>query len=379
METLSLSTEVLKWAASEAGTTLDELARKISKRKFADISDGLLTSSQAIKFSEKTRTPLGYLFLTEPPAPRQLPVADFRTLSDSTRLGREFFDVFDDIEYKQAWYRDYLLSVGAERLPFVGRFKGKRVPLKSIVGDMRDVLGFDVSAAKRISSSEELFALLSTKCERAGVLVFKNGVVGNNTKRRLPVSEFRGFVISDQIVPVIFINGSDAAAAWVFTLAHELAHIWLGESGVSDVSWQSSNESERVCNTVAAELLVPKEEFLQTWRSVANESSVGKLEVARRRFKVSSLVLALRALEFGLVDQGFVDDVNQNAKQHFKKASSGGDFYATLATRNSKTLSKKVASLAVSGSITISHAGRLLNTNPNNVITFYAKQNAISV
>ena len=374
METITLSPDVLSWAASQVGSTLDEIARKISKRHFSKIAGGLLTSAEAVKFSEKTQTPLGYLFLHSPPAPRELPIADFRTLPASDRLSKDFFDVFDDIDYKQSWYRDYLLSVGAEPLAFVGKFAKEPPAAKVVADDMRNILEYDVSEGAGLGSSDELFSLLVSKCEKAGILVFKNGVVGNNTRRRLAVSEFRGFAISDSIAPVVFINGTDAPAAWLFTLAHELAHIWLGESGVSDAAWKTQNSHERFCNAIAAEFFVPKADFAREWNKAADLDPMGKIESFRRHFKVSTLVLARTALELGLVGQSFYSSIYTAARGKAKNEKSGGNFYATLGTRNSKTLSRRVADLAVSGGISLRLAGRLLNTNPNNVLTFHAKQ-----
>ncbi|HMM61712.1 MAG TPA: ImmA/IrrE family metallo-endopeptidase, partial [Candidatus Rifleibacterium sp.] len=81
---------------------------------------------------------------------------------------------------------------------------------------------------------ESFFNILVERSEQAGIIILRSGKVGNNTHRTLDVKEFRGFVIYDELAPFIFINGADAKAAQIFTLVHELAHVWLGASGVSN-------------------------------------------------------------------------------------------------------------------------------------------------
>jgi Zn-dependent peptidase ImmA (M78 family) len=379
-DSVHLSPQVLDWAASQIGSTLEEFANRISKRRASRIVDGMLTSSDAIKFAKATGVPLGYLFLGRPPPPRTLPVADFRTLPEAHPLGRDFFNVFDDIEYKQSWYREYLSAAGAERLPFVGKFKGRTPSAKAVAVDMRQVLAMTESSTALLRTADDHFAMLASKCEGVGVLVFKNSVVGNNTKRPLSVKEFRGFAVADSLAPVIFVNGADAPAAWVFTLAHELAHLWMGDSGVSDVDPSASNADERFCNAVAAEFLVPAARFKEVWASSEGLEASAKIDHARRYFRVSTLVVARRALELALISASAYTAIYKQAVHHAKKrGEGGGSFYRTLAIRNSKKLSQRVASLAVSGSLSLREAGRLLNTNPNNVVKFYAKQNPLSV
>ncbi len=105
-----------------------ELAKRVSTRAAANIERGELTATQAMKFAKEAGVPFGYLFLPEPPRQRKpLPIADFRTLLDKHPLSKDFYDVFDDIEFKQAWYREYLQREGAAPLPFAGRFEGQRV------------------------------------------------------------------------------------------------------------------------------------------------------------------------------------------------------------------------------------------------------------
>jgi len=376
METLKLSVETLEWAAGQVGSSLGEFAQRISSKKAKIIERGELTASQALKFSQIAGIPFGFLFLENPPAQRQRPIADFRTLTSPTPLSRDFYDVFDDIEYKQTWYRDYLQAENAAPLAYVGQFEKSKASPVAIATHMRKVLALTDQEIQAQRTSENLFNLIAKKAESAGILVFKNGIVGNNTHRALSVSEFRGFVISDRFAPAIFINGADAPAATVFTLAHELAHIWIGESAISDTLSDSAHKEERLCNQIAAEFLIPSVRFSQLWtESDGDESS--RIDYVSDRVKVSKYVVARRALELHLISNTVHSQIYKlmMASAKKKKAdASGGDFYAVLPIRNSRKLSALVSTMAVRGKLSLREAGNLLNTNPNNVITLYGKQ-----
>ena len=372
MDTLQLSPSVLNWAAAQIGESLPEFSKRISKPSADKIALGRLSYAQVVKFAKLARVSLSDLFLDTPPPPRHLPLADFRTHPSSHPLSRDFFDTFDDIEFKQAWYREFQIAQGNPKLPFIGKFKGAGHDTPTLAADIRSSLALP-EAGKQISTTPEtLFSELSQKCEAQGILIFKNGVVGNNTRRPLSVEEFRGFAISDDYAPVIFINGADAPAAWVFTLAHELAHLWLGDSGVSDAAPNAHHPVERYCNEVAAEILVPKTQFLDLWVAHAHQTDVEKLETARSIFKVSNLVIARKALDLKLITRALYNEIYRQSRLK-KGKTGGGDFYRTFATRNSKNFSKIVSNLAISGVITLGQAGNLLNTNPNNVVNFYGR------
>ncbi|MDR6586360.1 ImmA/IrrE family metallo-endopeptidase [Herbaspirillum frisingense] len=376
METLKLSVETLEWAASQVGSSLGELAQKISKKKAEVIERGELTPPQALKFSQFAGIPFGFLFLDAPPNERKKPLADFRTLVTPTPLSRDFFEVFDDIEFKQTWYRDYLQAENAAPLAFVGMYAKSSANATTIASNMRKVLVLSDAEIQAQRNSEDLFNLIARKSEASGILIFKNGVVGNNTRRVLSVSEFRGFVIADKFAPVIFINGADAPAATVFTLAHELAHLWIGESVISDVAAVSEHRHESFCNQIAAEFLLPAHAFQSVWNeSVGDETA--RIELLRKRFKLSRYVIARRALEMNLISARLHNDIYKQTVAAAKKKkadSSGGDFYATLPIRNSRKLTSLISAMAVKGRIGLREAANLLNTNPNNVITFYGKR-----
>ncbi len=381
MDFIEISPAVLEWAASQAGEQINDVALKISKRSAARIVSGRLTYAQVLKYAKLTGVPLGFLFLDSPPQDRELPVADFRTTPDANPLGQDFYEVFDDIEFKHAWLKERLESQGAETLSFVGKYHTNWPAPVELARELRAVLEFDEAVMAKLKNPDQLFSALAESCERVGIFVFKNGVVGNNTSKPLSVSEFRGFAIADKLCPIIFVNGADAPAAWVFTLAHELAHIWLGDSGVSDVAPGASNRIERYCNAVAGEFLVPADALIHLWESFPLDSDDAKLDIARRRFRVSKTVIARRAFDLSLISKEQYQDVYNLARKAAKaeQKKPGGDFYRTLAIRNSKGFSLEVASLAVTGAITLGQAGRLLNTNPNNVVKLYERRNAISL
>lgn len=382
METIELSPAVLDWAASQAGEHASNLAQKISKKSAEKIRGGTLTYAQVLKFAKLAGVPLGFLFLDEPPEPRKAPLADFRTLPEAHPLSKDFFDVYDDIDFKFSWLRERLIALGADPLPIAGKYSKKKPAIADLAAEIRKFIGFTTADLKTVPNPDQHFGLLAEKCERAGIFVFKNGVVGNSNRRSLSVSEFRGFVIADPYCPVIFVNGADAPAAWVFTLAHELAHIWLGDSSISDVRAGTEHKVEKYCNAVAGEMLVPSDDFRSVWYEDTTLNADARLESVRKHFKVSKTVAARRAFDLDLISKNQYLDIYQLARQAAKAKSQeqgGGDYYKTLAVRNSKTFSLEVANLAVSGEITLGQAGRLLNTNPNKVVKLFEKRHAISI
>lgn len=323
MHKLQFSPPVLDWAATEAGLSLVAVAEMLSKRSVDDILQGRLTEPQAEKFARVARVPLGYLFMKEPPSPRQADVADFRTVVGSSSLSKDFFDVFDDVQYKQDWYRDYLEGIDAAPLEFVGKFSGGGGRSRLVADDIRRALRLNDDERSHLRSPDDLYALLVERCEDIGILVFKNGIVGNNTHRPLSVDEFRGFVLCDPLVPVVFINGADAPAAWTFTLAHELAHIWLGDSGISDTKPGTRNRREAQCNAIAAEVLVPQELFRAFWAAQdPRQTAVQWIAAGRLHFRVSELVIARRALDLELISHRVFDQVYDGSQRHAQP--SGG-------------------------------------------------------
>jgi Zn-dependent peptidase ImmA (M78 family) len=160
---------------------------------------------------------------------------------------------------RQEWYRGHATAHGYGPVDFVGTATTGDRP--ALVADrIRSLLSFDVVDRGVFDSWEDALRRLIDRIEGIGVLVMVSGIVGTNTRRVLRPEEFRGFALADPMAPLIFINGSDTKAAQIFTMIHELAHIWLGESALSDAAMtaRQGQEAELWCNQVAAEELVPQ-------------------------------------------------------------------------------------------------------------------------
>jgi len=369
--------ELLSWARQRASLSPNELA--ISMKVPSEMPSewersGAITLVRLKKLAKKTHTPLGYFFLHEPPDDL-LPIADFRTSPKGTseRPSPDLLDTLYLCQRRQGWYREYLLSERAQPLGFVGSATIFAEP-NVVARRIEQATGLSTVTRANLPTWTEALRDLVQRIEDAGILVMRSSIVGNNTHRKLDVDEFRGFALSDEYAPLIFVNAADAKAAQMFTLAHELTHIWLGQSGISDVQIASDNQNERFCNLVAAELLVPMAEFKQLWEHVADvENEIHRLA---KHFKVSKLVLLIRALEAGSLsyDQFHALYRDELAEQREAPAGTGGDFYNTQGTRLGRQFSEAVIVSALTGRLAYTEAFRLLGVKSEKVLDNMAQR-----
>ena len=353
---------LLHWACERAGFGLDELAEKIPELSAWESGETKPTLKQLEKFAHMVHAPVGYLFLQEPPVER-VPIPDFRTVGNMY-IDHPSPDLLDTIyicQQRQEWYRDYARSMGEDRCPFVGAANVGH-DIQTVAEQIRQALGFEVAARRRMRTWEEALRQFTEQADELGVLIMVNGVVGSNNHRKLDPEEFRGFALADGVAPLIFINGSDTKSGQMFTLAHELAHIWLGESGLSDIEPVSSpsNRVEIWCNQVAAEVLVPL-------RAVRDEYQPGNPlpdELARlaRCFKVSTLVVLRRIHDAGHLSQDELWTAYRAELERLRAIpkGSGGNFYWTQAARVSKRFVAATVSSALEGRTGFMEAFRML-------------------
>ncbi len=216
--------------------------------------------------------PFGYLFLREPPN-EDLPLPDYRTRHDDgvRKPSPNLIETIFEMQRRQDWMRGYLVEKGHTKLRFVGSAK-KTESVARLAQRMRATLHLDDNWAERQATWEDALRRLRAQIEEAGILIFVNGIVGNNTRRALDTEEFQGFVLVDEIVPLIFVNGADFKVAQMLTIAHELVHVWVGQSALFDlVATHPANiQVEIYCNAVAAEFLVPAAKLAEAWNEAPN-------------------------------------------------------------------------------------------------------------
>ena len=354
MTRVPVAPEMLRWACERSGRDLADLATSVPQLPVWMRGERQPTLRQLEKLAAATRTPFGYLFLAEPPQER-LPVPDFRTVwrASRERPSPDLLDTLYAMKRRQDWLRDCLIESDVEPLPFAGSARLSDDPAP-VGREMRRALGLDGGWAVGVSTWQDAVRELRRTIEQVGVMAVINGVVGNNTSRKLSVEEFRGFALTDSHAPLIFVNGADAKSAQMFTLAHELAHVWLGTEGVSGFEslLPGGSDVEEWCNAAAAELLVPSEELASRWPRVKRRPR--PFQVLAGAFKVSPVVAARRALDLGLVDRGAFRDFYAGYVKRDRGrggTSDGGNFYNNQNTRVGEMFASHVFRAAMEGRI----------------------------
>jgi Zn-dependent peptidase ImmA (M78 family) len=342
---------MIKWALIRAGLDAAALAERFPKLSEWESGDVKPTMRQLEDFASVTMAPLGYFFLAEPPEER-LPVPDFRTVKDSLpkRLSPNLLETIYTMQRRQLWLREYRTEQRAAPLPFI-RSTTTRADPAVVANTIRRALGLVTGWADVLGSWTDALRSFRERVEELGVVVVFNGVVGNNVYRKLEPEEFRGFVLVDEFAPLIFVNGADAKAAQMFTLAHEVAHLWIGQDGVFNLPMMqpAADDSELFCNRVAAEILIPSTELGAVWPDA--QKTAAPYGYLARRFKVSEIVAARRALDLSLISRSaffkFYNDYIARELQRPK--SSGGDFYATQNSRVGRVFGEAVGRAVASG------------------------------
>lgn len=368
MERVKIQRKLLLWALERCGKTQDAI-----KSKFPKIADWLSgevypTLKQLDNFAAATYTPLGYFFLHEPPEDK-LPIPDFRTVKgEPQRPSPNLLDTIQAMQSRREWMREFMLEEGQPPLSYIKSATLKTNPVE-LAKKMRNILSLPDGWANRVSTWDEALRLLRKAIEDIGVMIVINGVVGNNTHRVLDVVEFRGFALVDEYAPLIFVNGRDSKSAQMFTIVHELSHLWLGYEGVSnfDKLQPVQTKLEMFCNQVAAEFLVPSDEFKKAIAETQAKNDHELFQIVARRFKVSPLVIARRALDMKHISKDlFFDYYNNHVKEGERdreirkaKKKTKADFWKTQGVRIGELFGSAVVQATLEGRLLYRDAYRL--------------------
>lgn len=359
---VAVKPELLQWACARAGRGLEAYTQRFPQLEAWVRGEASPTLKQLERFASATYTPIGYLFLEQPPEER-VPIPDFRTPVDHhpLRPSPDLLDTLYVCQQRQEWYRDFSRSNGEQPLQFVGsvRMTDDIVTTAAAIGN---TLGFDLDARRRMPTWTDALRHFIEQADAAGIMVMCSGVVLNNNRRHLDPREFRGFAMADDLAPLVFINGADTKAAQMFTLAHELTHVWLGQSAVSnaEAARLPDHKVERWCNQVAAEILVPLTALRAEYAPTNDLRS--ELNRLARHFKVSTLVVLRRIHDAGGLswEQLWKEYDQEVARLQGIPKGSGGNFYLTQAARVSKRFARALVVSTWEGRSSFTEAFRLL-------------------
>lgn len=375
-----ITPNVLKWARESAGMTEETAAARVSvpvdRLKEWENGTAQLTIRQAQTLAKAYKRPFALFFL--PDVPRDfLPLQDFRK-PGSKKLTTSSIFIIREIQQKQSWLREVYVENGEEKLPFVGRFSLKDSPRK-VATDILKTLKVVPAAYKTDAPIKEWI----DAAERTGISVSRTSFINSHLK--LDSDEMQGFAIADEYAPFVFVNSEDWNAPQLFTLVHEIAHLWLAETGISnDIEPEIRNRHkyhpvELFCNEVAATALMPVE--MVTAMGSAIFTSSKSVFTAARKFGVSSFALLVRALNLNSISSStyqklkrqaeieyaeFLNrEAERKAKQKEKPQTGGPDYYLLQLNRNSRLFTQTVLDAFKGGFIEPTLASSLLNVQIN--------------
>ena len=321
------------------------------------------TFNQLADLSKAANIPFGYFFLKEPPV-ETAPLLDYRTI-DRVELqnpSRNLLDVITEMKNIQEWMRNHLIGEQNSELDFVGSLKNEKDPQK-IATAMRRALGLQINWFESSVDVDDSFKKLRNALANISIIVMMNGIVGQNTHRKLEINEFRAFTLADKYAPLIFINTNDTKSGKLFSILHEAAHIWLGIDSFFNDRYgdnQNINPIETICNAVAAEILTPQIIFSKKWEETISLASY---------FKCGTVTIARKALNNKYIDEPIYYSVVEKAIENFKrqqekkKENPGGNYYNTALTRYDHRFLMALNNSTQEGKTLYTDAYRLTNTN----------------
>lgn len=382
--------EVLAWARSTAHLSPSDAAKKLglkdskgvtAAQKLEQYEQGAAAPTRPLllRMAKVYRRPLLTFYLANPPQ-RGERGEDFRSLPDRSSVAEPLVDALvRDVRARQSMVRSILIDEEeASPLEFIGS-RSIEDGVSDLLSQLRQQLGVDLNTLRAQGSAEGVFALLRAQVEAAGVFVLLIGNLGSHHSA-IDVSAFRGFALADSIAPFIVINDQDAKSAWAFTLLHELAHLWIGATGVSGGALDS--EVERFCNDVASNFLLPSSElaFIRVTRRTSEEEAAAEIGAFAEARLLSRSLVAYRLLRAGRISKASWERLSQRFRQQWiesraafraaaKEREGGPSYYVIRRHRLGAALLRFTARHVGDGTLVPTKAGKILGVKPRGVAT----------
>lgn len=367
-----ITPSVLEWAIKRAGVSAESIHKKAEQWVSGKARP---TFKQAVDIAKTLQIPFGYLWLKEPPKEQEI-IPDLRTIGNGglAQIPLELKTVVNDVKQKQEWFKEYAKTNGILKCEAIGRFKGS---------DDTQEIADDVTARLEIQDlvgsgcdKDRMLKNLIEKIEKLGILVMRNSILRGNTKKKLNLDTFRGFVIFDEFAPLIFINTNDSKAGQIFTLMHEVAHLWIGQSGISDSDIRENNKIELACNEIAAKILMPKTKIQKAFREFDDDRW---LECIADRFSVSTLAVLNRLRSLSLLalrryQELYNAELERLSRIPKTRPSGAPPPEVMVRVRNGYLFTFVVTSSVLSGDETYTNGASLLGFKNTDLINKVAKE-----
>ncbi|HJC50625.1 MAG TPA: ImmA/IrrE family metallo-endopeptidase [Candidatus Anaerostipes avistercoris] len=370
---VKLTPQVLDWVRTKMLLENNVDTYVLERLKMWKTGKKIPTFHQIQEVSRKTHIPFGYFFLEVPPE-EECEILKYRTVDrrgvrEPSRNLRDVIDMMADI---QEWMAEYQENSGQEPVPFVGCDQKEKDP-DIIAGHIREDLKLKKDWMENYSQASEAFGLIRSQLEEKGILVMMSGIVGNQTRRKLNVEEFRAFTLIDPYAPLIFINGCDSENGKLFSVLHETAHIWRGNNSFyNEEPWyeEGIKETEVICNAVAAEILTPEEIFLKKWQE-CRTNTTDRAGILSKYFNCSQFVIIRRASDLGLISAEKYHELTKTMKQQYQRwrddrkmeKNAGGNYYSTMKSRMDRRFILALDQSTREGRTQYTEAFRMTGTN----------------
>lgn len=370
-ETVTISKNILNWINDRYIDNLGSI-----RSRFQSWLDGskLPTVSQAISLFNKLNLPLRYLFMDSVPN-EKLDFIEFRTINSAelSDPSRELNDVYINMVQIKDWMSEYSKMNYLESLQFVGSCS-RESNKYDIANRIMDTMSFSHEDLNNINSARELFKFIRSKCEKLGIIVMMNGIVGSNTHRKLNIKEFRAFTLIDSFAPLIFINSADSYNGRLFSLFHEIAHVFLGTNSLYnrlDKDNVDVRHDEALCNSIAAEILVPDEYIKRRFENLSTEikSMANILEKFKNEVHGSEYVILRKLYDNHILSIDAYRELLEDYQDRYeriigtRKATNGGNSNVLLQSRIDNRLAMALNSSAESGYTSFVDVYRMTYTN----------------